>query len=118
MRCQIRRTSEQALVANALLTPPPSSAASRYLPPRPAAAVLAPVDPACGERSTGPGSDPAPPLVEPSAPAPPRLRARVIALPRRAFELQEGEAGEAPDPLDAGVAAFDFPVLVAAGEYD
>ena len=42
----------------------------------------------------------------------------MIALRRRAFELQRGEAGEAPDPLDAGVAAFDFPVLVAAGEYD
>ena len=42
----------------------------------------------------------------------------MIALQRRAFELQRGEAGEAPDPLDAGVPAFDFPVLVAAGEYD
>ena len=42
----------------------------------------------------------------------------MIALRRRAFEFQRGEAGEAPDPLDAGVPAFDFPVLVAAGEYD
>ena len=50
--------------------------------------------------------------------APPRLRSRVIAMQRRAFELQRGEAEEAPDPLDAGVPAFDFPVLVAAGEYD
>ena len=50
--------------------------------------------------------------------APPRLRARVIAMQRRAFELQQGEAEESADPLDAGVPAFDFPVLVAAGEYD
>ena len=93
MRCQIRRTSEQALAANALLTSPPSPAASRYLPPRPAA----PVVPACDEPITAPGSDPAPPLVEPSAPAPPRLRTGVIAL-----ERQRGEAAEAPDPPDAG----------------
>ena len=42
----------------------------------------------------------------------------MIAMGRLAFELQQGEAEEATDPLDAGVPAFDFPVLVAAGEYD
>ena len=38
-------------------------------------------------------------------------------MQRRAFELQQGEAGEAPDPLDAGTPAFDFLLLEAAGEY-
>ena len=42
----------------------------------------------------------------------------MIALRRGAFELQQGEAGEAPDPLDAGRPALDLLVLVAAGEYD
>jgi hypothetical protein len=123
MGCRIRRPSEQALAANARFTSPPSPAAPQCPPPpRPAAAARAPVVLACGERITGPGSDPAPPLVEPTPPAPPRLRAPGwIALQRRAFELQEGEvegAPDPPDPLDAGVAAFDFLVLVAAGECD
>ena len=39
-------------------------------------------------------------------------------MQRRAFELQQGEVGEAPDPLDAGTPAFDFLLLEAAGEYD
>jgi pimeloyl-ACP methyl ester carboxylesterase len=50
--------------------------------------------------------------------APPRLRSRVIAMRRRAFELQRGEGEEAADPPDAGFPAVDFPVRVAAGECD
>ncbi len=50
--------------------------------------------------------------------APPALRPRVAAMQRRAFDLQEGEVEEAPDPADAGLGPFEFPVRVVAGEHD
>jgi hypothetical protein len=39
-----------------------------------------------------------------------------IAVQRRAFELQRGEAEEVPDPAGVGVPAFDLPVLVSEME--
>jgi pimeloyl-ACP methyl ester carboxylesterase len=56
--------------------------------------------------------------------SPASVRARVAAMQRRAFELQgagasEGEAPEAPDPLEEhpdALGALDVPALVAAGD--
>lgn len=55
--------------------------------------------------------------------APPELRERVIAMQRRAAELQAaaGEVEEAPDPLEANTKSLeqlDVPVLTAAGRGD
>ncbi len=58
--------------------------------------------------------------------SPASVRARVAAMQRRAFELQgagasEGEAPEAPDPLEEhqdALGALDIAALVAAGDHD
>jgi pimeloyl-ACP methyl ester carboxylesterase len=58
--------------------------------------------------------------------SPASVRERVAAMQRRAFELQaagasEGEAPEAPDPLEDDpdvLAGLDIPALVAAGDRD
>jgi pimeloyl-ACP methyl ester carboxylesterase len=55
--------------------------------------------------------------------APAKLRERVAAMQRRAFELQAnaGEATEAPDPVEADpdvLRTLNVPALVAVGEYD
>jgi pimeloyl-ACP methyl ester carboxylesterase len=55
--------------------------------------------------------------------APARLRLRVAAMQRRAFELQaqDGETPEGPDPLERDPGALgrlELPVLVAVGEHE
>jgi pimeloyl-ACP methyl ester carboxylesterase len=53
--------------------------------------------------------------------APADVRDRIAAAQRRAYELQQDDVEEAPDPLDDDPAALDrltLPRLVAAGEHD
>jgi 3-oxoadipate enol-lactonase len=54
--------------------------------------------------------------------APVALRERIVAMQRRAFELQaqSGELELAPDPLEdpGALAQIDLPVLCVVGEHD
>ncbi len=53
--------------------------------------------------------------------APSELRERIATMQRRAFELGEQVAAEAPDPLERGLeplARVDAPALILVGEHD